>query len=284
MPPATDDAALRAAERAENFPVAMRLLPARLRRHLLAVYDVARVIDDLGDRAPGDRTAALHAYRVDLARVFSDGQPVAPELRRLVPTVRECGLVATPFEDLLQANLVDQQVTRYASWEALQGYCRLSADPIGRLVLAIVYACARRPPPTAPMLTASDQVCRALQVLEHCQDVGEDAAAGRVYLPQQDLAAAGVTEADLQATVTTAALRSVVGRQVDRAAAQLADGTPLVRRLRGWGRVAVAGYLAGGLATVEALRRHDHDVLAIAVRPRRVDVVRHVAMLLAGRP
>ena len=80
---------LRAREGSENFPVALRLLPADVRVHLSAVYDVARVIDDLGDEAPGDRTALLRDFRADLAKIWADGssEPDAPVLRRLAVTV-----------------------------------------------------------------------------------------------------------------------------------------------------------------------------------------------------
>jgi len=125
-------------------------------------------------------------------------------------------------------------------------------------------------------------VCNALQVLEHCQDVGEDARAGRTYLPAVDLRAAGVGDDDLRAPTTSAGVRRVVGEQVDRALGLLRAGRPLVRRLRGWPRLAVSGYVAGGLATATALRRADFDVLDRHIGPSKIRTTVHAVRLVTG--
>ncbi|MDT7594900.1 MAG: hypothetical protein QOJ06_446 [Pseudonocardiales bacterium] len=268
------DRALRRQQQAENFPVALRLLPRRLRTDLVAVYDVARVIDDLGDQAAGDRTALLTAFGRDLATIWNGGQPQHPVLRRLAPVVAARGLDREPFERLVQANLVDQRVRRYATYQQLRGYCTLSADPVGRIVLALF---GRVTPATTEL---SDRVCTALQLIEHWQDVAEDRRAGRVYLPQEELAAFGVTEDDLDGPVVSPALRRLMAFQISRAAELLNSGAPLVGLLHGWARLAVAGYVAGGRAALDALRRADGDVLAGPPRPRRRDVLRHLLSLL----
>lgn len=270
----TRDHALRCKERAENFPVALRLLPRQLRTALVAVYDVARVIDDLGDRAAGDRTALLTEFGRDLATVWEGGRPEHPVLRRLVPVVAACGLDREPFERLVQANLVDQRVHQYATYAQLRGYCTLSADPVGRIVLTVFGVNG------AAATGLSDRVCTALQLIEHWQDVAEDCQAARVYLPQEDLAAFGVAEAELDSAVASPALRRLMAFQITRAAELLESGAPLVGLLHGWARVAVAGYVAGGRAALDALRRAGGDVLAGPPHPRRRDVLRHLARLL----
>jgi squalene synthase HpnC len=258
-------------QHAENFPVALRILPRDLRRDLGTLYAVARVIDDLGDESAGDRTAALVRFRTDLARVFDGGGPEEPVLRRLVVTVRARGLDLEPFDRLVQANLQDQTVTRYATQEDLEAYCVLSANPVGRVVLRIFGV------HSAEAERLSDLVCTALQLLEHCQDVAEDHRAGRIYLPRHDLAAFGVDERDL------AGVRPAVAAQTRRALELLTEGAPLVRRLHGWARLAIAGYVAGGLATADALRRADWEVLAGPPRPVRRDLFIHMIELLGGR-
>ncbi|MGB8960830.1 MAG: squalene synthase HpnC [Pseudonocardiaceae bacterium] len=271
---ATRDRALRRQQGAENFPVALRLLPAQLRTGLVAVYDVARVIDDLGDEAAGDRTALLTEFGRDLAKLWDGGPPKHAVLRQLAPVVASRGLDREPFERLIQANLVDQRVHRYATYAQLRGYCTLSADPVGRIVLALFDAST----PTTTEL--SDRVCTALQLIEHWQDVAEDRRAGRVYLPQEDLAAFAVAETELAGTVASPALRRLMAFQITRAAELLDSGAPLIGLLHGWARLAVAGYLAGGRAALDALRRADGDVLAGPPRPRRRDVLRHLTLLL----
>src|SRR5258705_433470 len=128
---------LQARQRSENFPVALSVLPRRLRTDLGAVYQVARVIDDLGDAAPGDRTAQLEAFAADLGTIWAGGGPQAPVLRRLAGTVHACDLPREPFDKLIRANLVDQGVTRYQTFADLLGYCELSAEPVGRIVLGV---------------------------------------------------------------------------------------------------------------------------------------------------
>ncbi|MDX6256821.1 MAG: hypothetical protein QOJ11_3155 [Frankiales bacterium] len=272
----TSSSVLRDLERAENFPVALRILPREVRSRLATVYDVARVIDDLGDRAQSDREELLLQFRRDLAEVWGTGRPVSPVLQRLVPVVRELGLSPEPFDRLVQANLQDQRVATYDSFEDLLGYCSLSADPIGRLVLAVFGAATPR---TEEL---SDRVCTALQLLEHWQDVAEDRANGRVYLPQQTLREHGVEEHDLDAAATSPRLRQALRAETARAEQLLGSGTELLGLLRGWARVAVAGYVGGGQATVRALRRADFDVLAGPPRPRRRDTALRGALLLSG--
>jgi squalene synthase HpnC len=267
----------------ENFPVALRLLPARLRRDLLAVYDVARTVDDAGDdpaRTVPERLARLDDLDADLSALAA-GRPVRdPAVAALRPTLPARRLPVEPFRRLVEANRLDQSRRRWASWDDLRGYCALSADPVGRVVLGIFAAAT----PTTEAL--SDDVCTALQLLEHCQDVGEDLRLrDRVYLPGEDLRRFAVTEDDLAspARTTPPAVRALLAFEVGRAAGLLASGRRLVAELHGWARPAVAGYVAGGLATVDALHRSSYDVLAVDVRPRRRDVVRHLVRLLAAR-
>lgn len=273
----TGDAQLRAKERAENFPVALRVLPRRVREHLTALYDVMRVIDDLGDEAAGDRTARLTAFAEDMALVWSGGTPQAEPLRRLVPTVRATGLPQELFDRIVAANLRDQRITEYETYEDLLDYCTLSANPVGRIVLGVFGVSD----PVAGEL--SDRVCTALQLVEHWQDVAEDRGKGRVYLPKEDLARYGVPASDLDAPTASPALRRLMEFETGRAAALLDSGAPLVGMLRGWARLAVAGYVAGGRAAVDALRRSGGDVLAATPRARRRDVLRHLPRLLVTR-
>lgn len=285
---------LRRQERAENFPVALRLLPERYRTPLRHLYDVARTIDDLGDRAPWtpeDRIAALQAFRADLSMIWHGVTPhpevavaeaeqplLAPDgplrtswregvLRNLAGTVRSCALPEQPFLDLIEANLRDQTKTAYATYDELLDYCQLSANPVGRLVLDIFGV--RTPERTR----LSDLVCTALQIIEHCQDVAEDHRAGRRYLPQDDLDRFGVGPADFEAATASPALRQLVRFEAERAEALLVEGAALLNHLTGWARLAIAGYVAGGRAAVIALRRADWAVLPQHPPRRRRDVL-----------
>jgi squalene synthase HpnC len=260
----------------ENFPVALRVVPRRPRGHLLRIYTFARFVDDVGDEAPGNRLALLDMIEEDV-RTLSTGRPKLAPVAGLGPVVRDCGLPLEPLLDLIEANRMDQRVSRYRTFDDLLAYCRLSAAPIGRMVLSVAGVTG------ADEVAMSDSITAGLQVLEHCQDVGEDAHAGRVYLPAEDLQAAGATDADLLDATTSPQVRRVIALQVDRARAMLQDGRPLIRQLHGWSRLAVSGYLAGGLATAAALRCGGHDVLATQIRPSKARMIGEAARLVVGR-
>jgi squalene synthase HpnC len=239
----------------ENFTVASRLLPRRERAHLLAIYGFARLVDELGDSLAGDREQALDWLSDELGRAFA-GNATSPLLVRLQDTIAACSLSRGPFDRLIEANRVDQRMSRYRTWAQLRGYCALSADPVGELVLE-VFGLA-----TPERVALSDSICTALQLTEHCQDVAEDLAAGRVYLPLEDLERFGCSVEDLHASHAGAPLRRVIAFEVARAHALLDDGAPLLGELSGRARLGVAGYLAGGRAALRAIERAGHDVLA----------------------
>ncbi|MGI5215698.1 squalene synthase HpnC [Plantactinospora sp. CA-290183] len=258
----------------ENFPVALRVLPARIRRHLLALYAYARFVDDLGDEpdtagrdeGPTVRLAALQRLEREVRSMYEGLPPRHPVLLHLAPTLVDCQLPMDPLLRLIEANRRDQVVDRYPTFGSLAEYCHLSADPVGELVLQVFGA------RTAPRIQLSNRICTALQIVEHLQDVAEDRRRGRIYLPTQDLAAAGVDERELDAPRAGEPLRTVVRQQAERAQSLLTAGAPLVGELHGWARVAVAGYVAGGQATLAALARSGYDPLPGPPRPTRAGV------------
>ena len=271
-----DDAAAQALlsrARTENFPVAPRWLPRGLRDDLLSIYGFARLVDETGDAASGDRLALLDAIEADLDRAAS-GAARHPLVQRLAPSLRAGRLPLAPFRRLVEANRRDQRVARCETWDALRDYCTLSANPVGELVLHAAGAA------TPDRVALSDAVCTALQVLEHCQVVAEDRANGRVYLPSDELIRFGVCVADLGARPAPASLRAAIALQVARSRALLASALPLVGSLRGAVRFAVAGYAAGGFAAADALERVHFDPSAGAPRARRRDIARHAITVL----
>ncbi len=254
----------------ENFPVALRVLPAVHRRHLTALYGFARLTDDLGDEAreTGQADGALRLRLLDeldadVDRIYQGATPRSPVMQNMAVTVAECHVPAQPLRDLIQANRQDQRVTRYQTFAELAQYCELSANPVGQIVLYIFGVA------TEERIALSDNICTALQLAEHWQDVAEDLANGRIYLPAEDLDRFNVTEADLAVPTAGLAVRDLMRFETDRAAGLLDQGAPLVGTLRGAARVAVAGYLAGGRAALAAIRGQRYDVLIATARPRK---------------
>jgi squalene synthase HpnC len=259
----------------ENFSVASLLLGRATRDHLTAIYGFARLVDQLGDEVAGDRLALLDDFEEDLNRVF-EGTPQHALLQRLAGTVRACALPRDPFLRLIEANRRDQRQSTYDTFDQLLEYCGLSANPVGELVLHVFGAA------TADRIALSDRVCTALQLVEHWQDVGEDFQRGRIYLPAEDRARFGVTTEDLGAGATTAQLRELLAFEVARARRLLDDGAPLVGRLRGRGRIAVAGYVGGGRASLDAIVAANYDVLAGAPQANRLERARSVLNTLGS--
>ncbi|WP_333482449.1 squalene synthase HpnC [Streptomyces sp. RPT161] len=274
----------------ENFPVAPFFLPRAWRDDLMAVYGYARLVDDIGDgdlppgrddalwlglprEAADDRLAMLDAFEADLRRVF-DATPGHPLLRALQPTVRRRGLAPEPFLGLIEANRQDQRVSRYQSHQDLLAYCELSANPVGRLVLAITGTA------TPERIRRSDAVCTALQIIEHLQDVAEDLRRDRVYLPAQDMARFGVTEADLAAPTGGAKVRALVKFEAERAGDLLNEGTPLVGSVHGRLKLLLAGFVAGGRAALAAVAAAGYDVLPGPPKATKLGLLREVGSTL----
>jgi squalene synthase HpnC len=260
---------------AENFPVALRVLPARLRQHLTAYYGFARLTDDIGDEPlPGlardlsgeqeraTRIRLLDELEADVRKIYvPEQEPQLPAIRALGETVRVAGIPLASLADLIQANRQDQLVTRYETYDDLVRYCELSANPVGQAVLYIVGAASPE------RIALSDKICTALQLVEHWQDVAEDLRNGRVYLPAEDLAAHGVTEEDLAQPTASRAVISLMTFETQRATRLLDEGSPLAGTLNGFARVAICGYIAGGRAALRAIRQCGYDVLAATPRP-----------------
>ena len=259
--------------RTENFPVASRLLPQDVRDHLLAIYGFARLVDDLGDEALGDRAAHLDWLDHELDRVYR-GRPTHPLLQRLVPTVRRFRIPPEPFEKLIAANRQDQVVSTYRTFDQLLTYCELSANPVGRLVLFVLEAS------TPERARRSDAVCTGLQLVEHWQDIAEDLARGRVYLPQEDMDRFGVATQDLAAPRAGGPLRRLLAFETERSRRLLDQGAPLAGDLGGRAGLAVAAFVAGGRSALDAIQRAGYDVLGQRPRPsgaRRAWTFLHVA-------
>jgi squalene synthase HpnC len=267
LAPAAADLVARA--QTENFPVALFVLSRAQRAHLMAIYGFARLADELGDSAPGDRLAQLDFLEADLDRAYL-GQAQHPLLQRLTPSLSALKLPREPFAALIEANRRDQRIARYASWRALCEYCEYSANPVGRLVLHVFDAA------TPERFALSDRICTALQLAEHCQDVAEDYAAGRVYLPAEDLARFGAHESEIGAPSASPALREVLRFEVSRARGLLDSGSALVRSLSGRARLAVAGFIAGGRAALDAIERAEFDVISVEAKPRKRDLARRL--------
>jgi len=230
----------------ENFPVASVLLPARLRVPVTLIYRFARAADDFADEGElpaRERLALLAGFDDELRRIergapasSEQGAPVPPSdgapprhalFQELATIIHEYRLPLEPFHDLLSAFAQDVTKTRYANFTELRDYCRRSANPVGRLLLALYRAA------TPQNLAWSDNICTSLQIINFLQDIAIDYAKGRIYMPQDELARHRVSETQIAAHDAGEAWREFMMFQIERARSTLWRGAPLGRALRG---------------------------------------------------
>lgn len=246
-----------AVEHYENFPVASILLPPRLRPAVQAIYRFARSADDIadeGDASPKQRLAELAAYRRGLDRIERGLPAENPIFAALQDAVLQHDLPLAALRDLISAFEQDVHVKRYTDYASLLDYCRRSANPVGRLMLALYGH------QDEAALRASDAICSALQLINFWQDVAIDLEKDRVYLPQEDLQAFGVDEAMLRRQEVTAQWRALMRFQVQRSRALMLEGATLPRRLPGRIGWELRLVVQGGLRILEKIETVDFDV------------------------
>ncbi len=241
----------------ENFHVATWFLPAALQPHFHSIYAYCRISDDLGDEVP-DKSAALALLDLwgrELDACY-EGRARHPVFVALAETIRACSIPKEPFADLLIAFRQDQIVTRYASMDEVLGYCRYSANPVGRLVL---YACGEV---SDENFRLSDATCSALQLANFWQDVRVDFAKDRVYIPQDDMRRFGVTDETIAGGVATPEFRALLHHEVDFARALFVQGLPLIGRVNRDLALDLDLFSRGGLEILRAIERRNYDVLS----------------------
>ena len=240
----------------ENFHVVSFLLPKRLHQDFYNVYSFCRWADDLGDEI-GDTAESLRLlswWRGELEAAYA-GRATHPVFVALGETVERHELPITPFDDLIKAFEHDQTVTRYANWEELFGYCRYSANPVGRLVLGL---CGYR---DDERYRLSDATCTALQLANFWQDVTVDWAKDRVYLPLDVLAKQGYTVEDLAARKFDARFREAMRESVGVARELFLTGLPLAGMVDRRLGIDLELFSRGGLKVLEKIEAQDYDVL-----------------------
>lgn len=246
----------------ENFHVASWFLPKALRPHFHSIYAYCRISDDLGDEV-GDGAAALALLDLwgrELDACY-EGSARHPVFVALAETIRACGIPKEPFADLLVAFRQDQTVTRFATMDEVLAYCRYSANPVGRLVL---YACGEvNDANREEKFRLSDATCTALQLANFWQDVRSDyEARDRVYLPQEDMARFGVTDATIAAATATPEFRSLLRYEVDFARKLFAEGLPLISMVQRDLAIDLDLFSRGGIEILNAIKRGNYDVLS----------------------
>jgi squalene synthase HpnC len=259
----------------ENFHVATWFLPRAARPHFESIYAFSRVADDLGDEVADRETALrlLGEWRDLLHECYAEPQRSRhPVFIALQATIAETQVPEQLFADLIQAFMQDQEKTHFDSVQELIDYSRLSANPVGRLVL---WVSGYRDEPRALL---SDKVCTALQLANFWQDVVEDWQRGRRYLPTEAMHQFGVTDEQIAERRFTPEFRAMMEHLVDATGAMLADGGRLCEVVDRQLAVTLRLFVGGGRAALDGVVAESYNVLA-----RRPSVSKSTkAKLIAG--
>jgi squalene synthase HpnC len=243
----------------ENFTVVSWLLPERLRHHFWALYAYCRCTDDLGDEAEGDRLALLDDWERRVRACWA-GRAEEPLFVALAHTAVRCQLPLDPFLRLIEANRMDQRITRFDTYDDLLHYCQHSATPVGQMVLGVLGYRGEE------HIARSDDICIGLQLANFWQDVSVDWAKGRLYLPLEDLRRFDVGEDVIDRREPTPAFRRLMQFEVERATALFRRGRALEGMVRREARLDIQLFRRGGEAVLDAIRARRYDVLT--GRPR----------------
>ena len=258
----------------ENFHVVSFLLPRRLRQDFYNVYAFCRWADDLGDEIgdPLESLRLLAWWRSELDAMYG-GRASHPVFLALMHTARRYGIPREPFDHLIRAFVQDQTVTRYRDWDDLFGYCRCSANPVGRLVL---YLCGYSDEKRQRL---SDATCTALQLANFWQDVTVDLLKDRVYIPLSVMERCGCPLDDLFARRFTPAFRETMREAVEKARGLFLEGLPLSGMVDRRLAVDLDLFSRGGMRVLQKIEAQGYDVLA--ARPA-ISKLERVRLLLAS--
>jgi squalene synthase HpnC len=270
----------------ENFPVASVLLPRRMRAPIEAIYGFARSADDVADEgevADADRLAELDRYRRALDAIEAGRAPDA-QFTRIADAIRAHELPVQLLRDLIDAFAQDVVKKRYADFAELMDYSRRSANPVGRLVLHVFERVeGRHMTPVSPSwLKLSDLICSALQFINFWQDVAIDWKKWRVYIPREDLARFGVSEADIANANANGKWRELMAFECARARGMLEEGSALGRELPGRVGLEIRATIAGGTSILDKIDAVRGDVFRHRPTLDKLDWIRILGKMVSG--
>ena len=239
----------------ENFTVGSLLLPAEMRPFCYTIYAYCRSVDDLGDEASGDRLNLLDLWEQELRKCYSS-TPHHPVMVALQETIQRFDIPMEPFLKLIEANRMDQRISRYPTYADLLHYCEHSANPVGHLVL---YLFGYRDDERQRL---ANYTCTALQLTNFWQDVRRDLEQlGRIYIPVEDMARFGYTEDELAQRVFNDNFRRLMAFEVERARDLFKQGLKLVDLVHGRFKLDMAVFTQGGMHILKAIQSQDYNVL-----------------------
>ena len=214
-----------------------------MRHAVEAIYAFARSADDIADEgnaSAATRLVDLGNYVAQLDAIENGITPQETLFSALAREINQHHIPIQPFRDLLSAFSQDVEKKRYANLGEVIDYCRRSANPVGRLMLHLYGVHEPR------YCAYSDAICSSLQLINFLQDIAIDYAKDRIYLPQDELAAHHISEAQIARGDDSGLWHVFMLKQIERARTLLQAGAPLGRHLPGRIGVELRLTLLGG--------------------------------------
>ena len=270
---------------ARTFTLASRFLPREKRRAAFAVYAFCRTADDIVDEAPaGARGGSAAACALDDCRRRLDralsGRPEGPVFRELARAAVSWGIPGATLHELVDGVARDLTPLQPATWTELASYCEGVASSVGEMC-AHVFGLAGGEETRAAALRYARTLGVAMQLTNILRDIGEDAARGRCYLPDDELSAFGLTRAEVLAAGPSLARderwRPLLAYEIGRARALYEAAEPGIALLASDARRCALACSRGYAAILDAIEALDYDTIS---RRARVPTYRRATLLL----
>lgn len=253
----------------ENFPVASLLIPKNYRKEIAVIYWFARSADDIADEGnidPENRLAMLNKFELDFKDALN-GSGENSNLKFLAQTIIKHNLDPKNFTDLISAFKQDVTKKSYSTFSEILDYCSRSANPVGRILLALFKITDEQ------AKIYSDKVCTALQLTNFYQDTNIDFEKGRNYYPQDEISMFKITQNMFELKENNPNIKALVKHNVERTQLLFDEGKKLLNYLNGRFKIEIKWTIAGGEKILEKIRKNDYDVFSARPKLSKLDFV-----------
>ena len=265
----------------ENFPLWSSIYLRKFMPDFASIYFFCRTVDDLSDLKKDLAISKLQETEKLLSKCYEGKCDENNIFFELSKTIQKYDIPKKDFQNLIESNYQDLNIKKYSSFNDLINYCKLSANPVGRIVLKIFNES------NSSNIKLSDEICTGLQIVNFIQDVKRDSELKRIYMPQNDLEKFGVNEDDIFKGNNSKEFREMVKFQCDRAEEILNKGKPLVNQIHGTKKIPISIFIQSGKLVIKKIRNINYET--ITIRPvvskfdKSIIIIKTLINFLLGR-
>ena len=250
----------------ENFTVWSKLIRKDLMPFFSSIYAFCRVTDDIGDESNKKHEnilKSLDEWEKLLLNCYTN-KVNHPYFKAISITIKRIDIPPDNYIKIIDANRQDQIVKSYKNFQLLEEYCRLSANPVGRLVLKIMGYNNNE------IMRFSDNICTGLQLLNFCQDISEDLKKGRIYIPEEDMKYHKVKKIDFQKSFVSNEMRNLIKFEIERTEKYFHEGLKIFHHMKRKDQFPISLFLKGGNTIVKEIKRRNFDTLTNKIRISKI--------------